>query len=289
MVVNKKTDRKNITNYDDLDCPLSKALMRDSINQATLNVIDELQVLESVSSTNDILLNTQPLPQGRFNVCIANQQTAGRGRNGKSWQSPPDANVYISVGAVLSIDLLEKLSGLSLACGVALSRLLRAMKIKAGIKWPNDILIDDKKLAGILVETRLQSKQVYVVVGVGFNIKVPMQAATKIDQPWIDLGALLTDNVLPLNRNELAAKLLMTLIKTLQQFAVSGFDSFAADWQRFEVLTGRNVVIKSGTKETNGRVLGFNEDHSLKIEIDQQEKNFYAADIKLKVVENASD
>jgi len=265
--------------------PLNAALIRHYLDNATLNYLNELQVLDRVASTNDEVFNHRPQKVGQFNVCIANQQTAGRGRNGKVWQSPPDANIYISIGVVLNISLLKKLSGISLAGGVALSRLFESMGVNAQIKWPNDILVEDKKLAGILVETRTQSDQIYVVVGVGVNIKMPEQAANEIEQPWIDLSQLLTDHKLLQNRNKLAAELIANLMNCVQKFSASGLDSFLDDWQRFDMLTGRNVMIKSELGEVSAKVLGFNGDYSLMAEVNQQKKTFYAADIKLKIIE----
>jgi len=280
--------------------PLNEALIRRYLNDEILDCLDKLQVYDQVASTNDEVLNDRPQKRGQFNVCIANQQTAGRGRNGKVWQSPPDANIYISIGVALDSNLVKKLNGVSLACGVALSRLLESLDVKVGLKWPNDILVENKKLAGILVETRIQSDQIYIVVGVGLNVKMPEQYANDIDQPqidqkwidqpcidqpWIDLSQLLTDNASLQNRNQLAAALIMSLIRCLKQFTASGFDSFVNDWQRFDILTGRKVIIKSDSGEVDAKVLGFNRDYSLRAEVNQQEKIFYAADIKLRIVD----
>lgn len=269
----------------ELSCRLNETLIRASLSESELSVIDKLQIEDSLASTNDWVITQRPQKLGRFTVCIANQQTAGRGRNGKTWQSPPNANIYISVGALLNTEQLKNPNSLSLACGVSLARMLEKMGVSVGLKWPNDILFDDKKLAGILVETRLQANQMYVVVGVGLNVNMPAQAATYIDQPWTDLSRALINNRVPLNRNELAAKLLLTLMRCLQNFSTSEFDSFKDDWKKFDLLSGRNVIIKTDTQELNAKVLGFNKDYSLRAEINQQEKTFYAADIKLKIAE----
>jgi len=274
-----------VTKRVELSYQLSEAIIRACLSENELSVIDKLKVEDSLASTNDWVLKRQPQAARLFTVCIANQQTAGRGRNGKVWQSPPDANIYISIGGLLNIEQLKNPSSLSLACGVSLARMLEKIGVCAGLKWPNDILFEGKKLAGILVETRLKANQMYVVVGVGLNVKMPAQAATYIEQPWVDLNRALTNNSASLNRNELAAKILMVLVRCLQDFSASEFDSFQEDWKRFDLLSGRNVIIKTDTQELNAKVLGFNKDYSLRAEINQQEKTFYAADIKLKIAE----
>ena len=264
---------------------LDEKLICNNLSLRELDLIEQLQVLETTSSTNDRLMEMRPQKQGRFSICVANQQTSGRGRSGKPWQSPPDANIYLSVGVSLNVAVLKRLNGLSLSCGVVLARLLESWGVSVGLKWPNDILVNDKKIAGILVETRLQSKQLYVVVGVGVNVKMSEQAASNIDQPWIDLDSVLAGPYQSLERNDIVSQIMKSLILCLQQFSESGFEAFAADWKRYDMLTGRDVIIKSETEELSATVLGFNSDYSLRVKANQQEKTFYAADIKLKIAE----
>jgi BirA family transcriptional regulator, biotin operon repressor / biotin---[acetyl-CoA-carboxylase] ligase len=262
----------------------------DIVSKLTKNVNDQLAklyLLESTTSTNDQVM--QSLQQGNEHLvaCVANHQTAGRGRDGKTWQSPSAANIYMSVGVIYEVSLLSVLNGLSLACGVALARLLNSMGLSVGLKWPNDILIDDKKLAGILVETRVQAKQVLVVVGVGLNVKMPECSASKIEQPWTDLNTALASGGLVedcgLNRNALSAQLLNVLIECLLQYKKSGFEFFAADWEKFDVLTGRNVSVKINQQNFNAKVLGFDKDYAIRLKLEDEVKSYYAADIKLKL------
>jgi len=227
-----------------------------------------------------------PHESSQFIACVANMQTGGKGRNGKSWQSPSNANIYLSIGQCFEASFLSDISGLSLACGVEVARLLESMGLKVGIKWPNDILFDEKKLAGILVETRIQAKQVTVVVGIGLNIKMPAEDAKKIDQPWVDLSTAFAGQNLKLDRNHLTAQLMNALITCLLEYNKSGFQLYENDWKRFDLLTGRDVIIKTDKEELSAKVLGFNEDFALRAEINNEEEIFYAADIKLKFNDN---
>ncbi len=270
--------------------PLTQLHISQLLPQALLDKLESMQVLESVTSTNDKVMQCRPAKPGQFIVCVANQQSAGRGRNGQVWQSPPDANVYVSLGLLIDSTTAIELAGISLACGVALARVFRQLGVNTGLKWPNDVLYKSKKLAGVLVETRVSAKQIYVVVGVGVNVQMPQSSGRCIDQPWTDLHTALCINEysdMSLNRNLLVSQLLASLMDCMQEYVQSGFESFAGDWEKFDMLTGRDVIIKIENTEKSGRVMGVNKDYSLNIEVDNQLVEFYAADIKLKVVENS--
>jgi len=267
---------------------LNRQFIYEKLPEPMQNKLSSLCVFESVTSTNGYVLKKGQWADNKFIACIANQQTEGRGRNGKEWVSPPDANIYLSLGKVFDATSMDKTHGLSLACGVAIARLLYSMGIIVGIKWPNDIWFKGKKLAGILVETRAKEDQLMVVVGVGLNINMPSQHDEKIDQPWVDLKYALeatemSNTALILDRNLWAAELLNELMACLLQYDLTGFKSFESDWTRYDILTNRNVTINTGAEELNAKVLGINKDCSLKVEINHHEKSFYAADITLKI------
>jgi len=272
---------------------LNKKLISAYLSVEASERLAGFDVVESTASTNDEVLKSQLMKKGRFIVCLANHQTAGRGRNGNVWQSPSNAHIYMSIGTVFDVSLVSDIAGLSLASGVSVVRLLKSLGIKAGLKWPNDVLVADRKLAGILVETRIKSSHVAVVVGLGLNIEMPESAALDIEQPWIDLntimhktdfrvfGDLLDEN--KVNRNYIAAKLIEELTSSMALYGVSGFDAFSDDWQKFDVLTGRDVIVKTNHEELDANVIGFNEDHSVIVRVQGQQKTYYAADIKLKL------
>jgi len=262
---------------------LDKLLIEADLSEPAAQLLTELRVLEVTDSTNNWVMNCLRQGGEEFIACIANQQTAGRGRNGKVWQSPSNANIYMSLGTVFDVSRLSQMGGLSLACGVMVARLLHSMGVSAQLKWPNDILVDDKKLAGILVETRIKAKQVLVVVGIGLNVKMPAHKAPRIDQSWIDLQTLLAANEINLNRNIIAAQLLNTLITGLLQYQKNGFDSFADDWKKFDMLRGRSVIIKTHEDEFDAEVLGVDASFALRVKTNNKETIFHAADIKLKL------
>lgn len=267
------------------------------------HVIAGIHVHDSVSSTNDYVMRLSETDTDKFVVCVANQQMAGKGRNGRQWLSPADANIYMSIGCHFDLSITSQLSGLSLVCGVAVCRKLEALGLMPEIKWPNDILINSRKLAGILIETRVKSDHVYVVIGIGLNVKMPEIEENKIDQPWIDLhqaldagskmmhssvydGEIVDSGI---DRNLLTAMMLEAVVDACMLYRQSGFMTFADDWQRFDVLAGKEVVVKMKSGEHKVKVLGLDTNCALRVLLDNKETLLYAADIKLKLNEHTGN
>ena len=288
-----------VTEKMKLDDALNKVCIYEYIHESVLGKITQLQVLDTVSSTNDEVMGALRQGGEGYIGCVTNRQTEGRGRNGKTWESPADSNIYMSIGCHFDVSKLDELAALSLACGVAVARLLYRTGVNVDLKWPNDILFNEKKLAGLLVETRISSSKVYVVVGLGLNIDMPESVSKKIDQPWIDLLTALSEKgrnqangrvALDLtSRNELIAKLFNVLVECLLEYNKTGFTSFEKDWKKMDLLTGRDVLIKADNEEVEARVLGYGDDCSLRVDINGEEKTYYAADIKLKIKKYANN
>lgn len=252
-----------------------------------------LQVLESIDSTNQYLLD-RSLPSSGFAVCVSDQQTAGRGRNGRTWQSPAGTSIYLSVGCALERGLVSELSRLPLYCGAALAEWLTVQGVAAQLKWPNDILCAGRKLAGLLIETRLGTNNGVVVMGVGLNVDVPPEAMHEVDQPWIDLKqCLLSDGVedkaddparIQLDRNWLVAQLLEVLARAYVEWRAQNNDWFQAVWQQYDILQGKAVEVVDGQGKYPAEVCGLAEDGSLLLQVGGELRQVYAADVKLKVM-----
>lgn len=212
------------------------------LTDATRAGLSRLEVYPVIDSTNSYLLGKarEGWPSGA--ICLAEQQTSGRGRQGRNWLSP--------FGASLAFSLLWRfevspatLSGLSLATGVAVARVLRDSGVPgAGLKWPNDVLCRGRKLGGILLESGGTVSAFYVVAGIGLNVAIPQATATGIDQPWIDLREIL--GMAPISRNRLAALLISELIGTFVRFQQGGFADLAEEWAGFDLLVGRRVRLQ---------------------------------------------
>jgi len=207
------------------------------------------------SSNGELLRRAETLPD-RY-VLLADQQSAGRGRRGRAWVSPPGANLYLSIFARLPRPLAEW-GGLSLAIGIAVAEALQAQGARAvQLKWPNDLVVGADKLGGILVEI---APGAAAVIGLGLNLAMPAEAAAAIDQPWTDLRRLgLASDV-----ETQAGRLLPALLAAVDAFAGAGFAPFRSRWAALDALREQEVRIVGGER-AGGRVLGIGADGALRL------------------------
>jgi BirA family biotin operon repressor/biotin-[acetyl-CoA-carboxylase] ligase len=202
--------------------------------------LSRLEIYPVLDSTNNYLLAKvgEDWPSGA--VCLAEQQQAGRGRQGRSWLSPFAAGLAGSLLWRFPVSAAA-LSGLSLATGIAVARALRQIGVaEVGLKWPNDVGWRGRKLGGILLESGGKAGAFFVVAGVGLNVALPQSAATAIDQPWVDLAEILgADRI---SRNSLAALLISELIETFpSDFSRRASPTLAAEWASFDQVAGQPV------------------------------------------------
>lgn len=217
-----------------LDADIIKKALRQDVHA----LLESFDVHMQIDSTNAWLMQ-QPNWHGR--VCLAEQQTAGRGRRGRQWVSPFAANIYLSLGWQFSLDS-SALAGLSLACGVAVIQALKQFGVSdAGLKWPNDILRNGRKLGGILIEIRAEAGGTSnVVVGLGLNVHMPESVSTAIDQPWTDLRDL---DGATISRNRLTASLLNELTDVCCACAEGKLSAYLEHWQEHDVHIGKQVTL----------------------------------------------
>ena len=233
----------------------------------------------SLDSTNSELLRRET-PASGIAVLMAERQTGGRGRRGKAWASPLAAHLYLSASRQFSGGL-ARLGGLSLVAGVAAVEALHECGYPGvRLKWPNDLLIDDRKLGGLLVEGGGEhAGPVRAVIGLGINMRMPEAAAAAIDQPWIDLAGL--QDKAP-SRNQIAAGLLAHLVPALDQFDAEGLAPFLSRYARFDALVGRTVAIHLGTGVQSGTALGIASDGALRVDIEGEERLFHAGEVSVR-------
>jgi BirA family biotin operon repressor/biotin-[acetyl-CoA-carboxylase] ligase len=202
-----------------------------------------LEVVPATGSTNSDLLARASAGATSGHMIVAEWQAGGRGRRGRGWVNP--------LGGALTFSLLWRfergvaaLSGLSLVVGLACARALRAAGARdVGVKWPNDLQVDGRKVGGILIE--LQGDALgpsAAVIGIGLNVRLPAHAAAWVDQPVADIhGAGGTTD-----RNRLLAILLQELAAALAEFTASGFEPFAEAFRALHVLQDRTVDVALG-------------------------------------------
>lgn len=240
-----------------------------------------INVFAQVDSTNSYLLR-QNKPERH--VCLAENQTAGRGRRGRIWVSPFAQNLYLSIGWGFDggIAVLE---GLSLAIGLAVVRSLRHYGISGlKLKWPNDILYKDKKLGGVLIEMNGDpSGYCLAVVGVGLNVSMHGDHASSIDQPWINLNEILVEQGVSLiTRNQLASSLLDELVLILSDYHRIGFTAYKEEWALSAAHMNWIVSIHSGNTVRTGVMRGVDSTGALRLDVDGEEQIFHGGELSLR-------
>lgn len=198
----------------------------------------DVRVVERCASTNAVLL-AEPLQ--RPALLAANVQSAGRGRRGRRWHSPPGCGALFSLGLPLARPARE-LAGLSIVAGVAAVRALRALgALEAALKWPNDLLLDGAKLGGILVETRTQGAGSAAVIGIGVNWRRTPGLAARLRRGV----AALEDALQPLPpRNDVIGALAREVLRALRAFDAAGFEPFRSGWDAVHAYAGRALRVR---------------------------------------------
>ena len=236
--------------------PLNIDLLKDFLDEGLLASNIEIFVSQSTGSTNDDAKNFLSEQSSLLSVHTSEQQVAGKGRNGKKWISPKGKNIYLSIGWLSNLKY-SQVDGLSLAIGTILaSSLNKFTQNKVGIKWPNDLLIEKKKISGILIETIDLNNQVGVVIGIGINVHMSEEEGKEIDQSWISLDEL-TESIN--DRNEVIGDIVNKVFQLTYLFTEEGFKPYKSDYESFDMLIGKkcNVIINGIYKTVD--VLGVND------------------------------
>jgi BirA family biotin operon repressor/biotin-[acetyl-CoA-carboxylase] ligase len=241
-----------------------------------------LEIHDQLDSTNTYLMGKAASGAPGGNVCLAESQAAGRGRLGRIWQSPFGGSICLSVLGRFADH--AAVAGLSLAVGVAIIRSLRRAGIEdAGLKWPNDILWQDRKLGGILLEASGEAHgHCAVVIGIGLNVQIPPASAQAIDQAWVDLSQIRAGP--PPSRNWLSALLLEELLQLLDEYPERGLQAYLPEWRQWHCFAGRDVVLQAGGKTVAGRVAGVDDQGLLRLDCAEDGiKAFASGDVRLRL------
>lgn len=246
---------------------LDAAALRDALQPGTVARLASLEVFMELGSTNRHLLR-EPPPAGKLDVCVAEFQTEGRGRRGRRWTTPFGAGICLSVGwhfAAMPADL----PALTLAMGVVVRRVLeRVAGLTIALKWPNDLVVDERKLGGILVELKVEAQGgSHVVAGVGLNVAVErelLQSLSDWPRGAIDLKTALGREPPP--RRKLVAALVDDLCRLFADYAETGFAVYRNEWESGDHLRGRAVRLDEAAGAVTGTALGIDADGALLVE-----------------------
>ncbi|QIA53378.1 bifunctional biotin--[acetyl-CoA-carboxylase] ligase/biotin operon repressor BirA [Pantoea agglomerans] len=250
--------------------------------QAILSQVTQgnVSVIPVIDSTNQYLLERMHEMESGA-ACIAEYQQAGRGRRGRQWFSPFGANLYMSMYWRLEQGPAAAM-GLSLVIGIIMAETLRSLGADdVRVKWPNDIYLNDRKLAGILIElTGKTGDAAQIVIGAGINLAMRTADASQINQGWINLQ----EAGVTVNRNELAARLINSLREALPLFEQEGLTPFVARWAALDNFINRPVKLLIGEREVHGIARGVDSQGGLLLEQDGEIKAWVGGEISLRPV-----
>lgn len=248
--------------------------------------LDCLEVLLNTESTNSYLLEKASDHMGKRYAVLAEKQEGGRGRRGRTWVSPFGKNIYLSMlwsfgGGIGSLE------GLSLVIAIAVERALTELGVDdTRLKWPNDVYLNNKKLAGILLEVSGEySGYCQVVIGIGLNVNLSEFDAESIDQPWAQLSEHLKDT----DRNTIASVLIDNLIKAIEEFDKQGFESFKDYWTERDAFLNKEVDLILPNLTRSGIAKGVNGKGELLLETEKGLESINAGELSLRLKNAPTD
>jgi len=225
--------------------------------------IDVISVYDEIDSSNTEAMRFLENDDTRSRLIVARSQTAGRGRRGRQWSSPLDSGLYMSLSRALACKA-ESIAGLSLVTALAVWQALNeAGAREISLKWPNDVLHNDSKLGGILLESRHLPDGIAVVFGIGINLNFSAQEQTAIDRKLANLSEFVAA---PISNPELVCTITRHLLRAIDCFLAQGFKPFQQPWNEADQYLDAEVVVTNGVSEVIGRHCGVDRDGALLIE-----------------------
>ena len=243
--------------------------VRASLGDLALRRLERFEAFAAIESTNSYLMQDEPPAAGGFRLALTDNQTAGRGRHGRTWQSPPGTGLCLSVAYTFAA-APRNLPALTLAIGLGLIDALDGLGIGGvSLKWPNDLIANDGKLGGILTESQpLAGDAIHVVSGVGLNVTLPQDfdlgAEAERAQPVADLAGLVDNLPSP---NVIAACLVDGLCGVFVDYEARGFEAFAGRWRERDWLRGRELTIEMPPEPLAGTGAGVADDGALLVAV----------------------
>lgn len=236
---------------------LQESLLLIDQNEVKNNIANniEITVFETIDSTNHYLKQFKNNKHPK--ICIAEQQTAGKGRLNREWHSPFGKNIYLSCLYPFQKDVSE-LAGLSLLTSLAVVKTLNEMGVKnhLSVKWSNDIVIDSKKLAGNLIEVQAETHAAcQAIIGIGLNVNMLHDEDNNISQHWTSVRHILNRYM---DRNDLCIRLINHLMSYLKIFETKGFEIFVDEWNKVDYLKNKFISLNIFNEKVVGKVLGIN-------------------------------
>ena len=241
--------------------------------------LDCLEIRGCVGSTNSLLLQRARQESIDMHAILAEAQISGRGRRGRNWISPVGQSISLSLGLRLHMPAKRAVAA-SLVVGIAVSNVLARNGVpNVELKWPNDILVNGCKIAGILIEMVGVGPSVELVVGVGINIRSASFLRQRIDQAVSDVS----EHVKSVSRNAIAAHTIISALKCLREFEEKGFGHFEENWKERDVFAGKAVCVTTPKRTLNGIARGIDSDGALILESEGASHRIIGGEVSLRL------
>ncbi len=263
--------------------PLDAARIRAGLRIGAQRRIRRIEAVWSLESTNAALLERTDLPPGLADVLLAEHQTAGRGRRGRVWLAPPGGAICLTLAWSFR-EAPRDLGALGLAVGVCALRALRnRVQEPIALKWPNDLTVGGRKLAGILIEMRAESGgPTYVVIGVGINVALGTAVLERIAGTGTRATDLRGVGADPAPRNTIVAELVEEMISGLTVFESEGLRPFVEEWKAADALRGRAVGVQVGETSARGIARGIDIGGALLVETPEGLRKFVSGEVSVR-------
>ena len=260
--------------------------LRRLLSDAICERMERIDAFASIDSTNSWLKEQPPPRAGNLSAAIADHQTAGRGRHDRAWLSAPGCSLCLSLAYTFR-EPPDLLPPLTLAVGVATANVLAGFGIdQVRLKWPNDLLVDGRKLGGILVESSVRRSgdrsSITVVAGIGINLTVPETIADVVDSGWAQ-GPVGLDRCAAEapERDELAARLIDSFVDAMSLYDEHGLAPFEQEFVRIDWLLGRAIVVENPDGEIEGVAAGIERDGSLLLQRQDRVHRIFSGSIRI--------
>jgi len=263
--------------------PLDARKIRRHLDEAVRTRVRALQTTWSIDSTNAALLKRASPPPGASEVLLAECQSAGRGRRGRTWVAAPGGAICLSLNWTFPA-VPEDLGALGLVIGVCVLRALKRLGMQGvQLKWPNDLLVHGKKLGGVLIELRAETAgPAFVVIGIGLNVALGAQPLRDIAASGIAATDLRSAGLAGAGRNAVAAALIGECVAGLLEFEQGSLKPFIADWREADALEGKAVNVSGADGVASGMARGIDVHGALLVETREGVQRFIAGDVTVR-------
>lgn len=267
------------------DCPHvllnQKKIMSEIGSMASEHKLS-LTLVDEIESTSSYLLDSIDQPYVGAEICLTESQTGGRGRRGRNWLASPYQNIVFSISWQFEYGPSQT-SGLSIAAGIAIVRVLSRLGYEGiKLKWPNDIIHEGRKLAGLLVDLRGESEgPTRVILGVGLNVRLNKNTADQLDQPWTDLESI---GGIVVDRNKIVAEIVRELVSMFSEFGRFGLAPYHKEWSKWHAYEKMPVRLIQLDGEINGTVCGIDGTGALKLDTGTEIITVHSGEVSLRAI-----